>query len=213
MKHIIITRCKFDDDSVFQKYFTIMQKTYIPSINAQTDKNFMIGLVVNEQHYDSIRKEIEPSIKIVPFYNEKMVSFYMLPTRGGGYKNYVISNNINIQTRHDCDDIMEKDYIKYIHQLYKENKNKYDDFILTFFPTKLDIVTSKEYEYTDKNCTMFSTLIQKKVRHSIMDVKHAWLPQITPNVIYIKERYVKLVVHENNSYSKIYPNDVLIATD
>ena len=85
MKHIVITRCKFGKDEDFQKYFEVMKKTYIPSINSQTDKNFSIALIVNPRHYDLIRNEINKEIEIIPFSDTKK-----------DYKEYVINNNITI---------------------------------------------------------------------------------------------------------------------
>jgi hypothetical protein len=57
---------------------------------------------------------------------------------------------------------------------------------------------------------MFSTLIQKKVNSGIFDVVHDRLKTISNNIIYVKETYVKLVIHGNNTLSKLNPNDVLI---
>jgi hypothetical protein len=201
MKHIIVTRCKFGKDEQFENYFKVMKKTYIPSINSQTDKNFSIALIVNPRHYDLIRNEINKDIEIdlIPFSDTKK-----------DYKDFVVKNNITIQTRHDCDDIMVPNYIEYIHNLYDENKNKYDDFILNFHPTKLVIDTGKEYTHGrdySKVCSMFSTLIQKKVNSGIMDCVHDHLKGITKNIIYIPRGYVKLGIHGNNTISKLTPND------
>ena len=54
---------------------------------------------------------------------------------------------------------------------------------------------------------MFSTLIQSKTTHGIFDVMHDHLSRISRNIIYIKEPYVKLVIHGNNILSKLLPND------
>ena len=199
MKHIIVTRCKFGDNEKFQNYFDVMKKTYIPTINSQTDKNFSIGLIVNPIHYDLIRNEINKDIEIIPFSDTKK-----------DYKEYVINNNISIQTRHDCDDIMESNYIETIHKLYNENKSKYDDFILNFHPTKLIVETGKEYTHGrdySKVCSMFTTLIQKSVKHGIMDCMHDHLKGFTRNIIYIPRGYVKLGIHGNNTISKLTDND------
>jgi len=199
MKHLVITRCKFGKDEQFENYFKVMKKTYIPSINSQTDKNFSIALFVNPKHYDIIRNEIDKDIKILPFSDAKK-----------DYRDYVIENNITIQTRHDCDDSMNSRYIEYIHQLYNENKNKYDDFILNFQPSKLVVESDKEYTHGrdySKVCSMFSTLIQKKVNHGIMNCVHDKLNSITKNIIYIPMGYVKLGIHGNNTISKLTPND------
>jgi hypothetical protein len=199
MKHVIVTRCKFSKDEDFQKYFEVMKKTYIPSINSQTDKNFSIALIVNPKHYDLIRNEINTDIEIVPLSNTK-----------GDYKEYVVNNTITIQTRHDCDDVMVPNYIEHIHNLYNQNKNNFDDFILNFHPTKLVVETGKEYTHGrdySKVCSMFSTLIQKNVKHGIMDCVHDHLRGFTRNIIYIPRGYVKLGIHGNNTLSKLTPND------
>lgn len=199
MKHIVITRCKFGKDEDFQKYFEVMKKTYIPSINSQTDKNFSIALIVNPRHYDLIRNEINKDIEIIPFSDTKK-----------DYKEYVINNNITIQTRHDCDDIMESNYIETIRKLYNENNSKYDDFILNFHPTKLIVETGKEYTHGrdySKVCSMFTTLIQKSVKHGIMDCVHDHLKGFTRNIIYVPRGYVKLGIHGNNTISKLTDND------
>jgi hypothetical protein len=202
MKHLIVTRCKFGKDEQFENYFKVMKKTYIPSINSQTDKNFSISLIVNPKHFDIIRSEIDNSIEILSFSNTKK-----------DYKDFVVKNNITIQTRHDCDDVMVPNYIEYIHNLYNENKDKYDNFILNFHPTKLVVDNGKEYTHGrdySKVCSMFSTLIQKKVHSGIMDCVHDHLKEITKNIIYIPRGYVKLGIHGNNTISKLTPNDKLL---
>jgi hypothetical protein len=199
MKHVIVTRCKFSKDEDFQKYFEVMKKTYIPSINSQTNKNFLIALIVNPKHYDLIRNEINKDIEIIPLSDTK-----------GDYKEYVVNNTITIQTRHDCDDVMVPNYIEHIHNLYNQNKNNFEDFILNFHPTKLVVETGKEYTHGrdySKVCSMFSTLIQKNVKHGIMDCVHDHLRGFTRNIIYIPRGYVKLGIHGNNTLSKLTPND------
>ncbi len=221
MKHIIVTRCKFGKDEQFESYFNVMKKTYIPSINSQTDKNFSIALIVNPKHFDLIRNEINKNIEIVKFVDNKedykdlevrqKIDLIPFSDTKKDYREYVIKNNITLQTRHDCDDSMSPNYIEYIHKLYDENKQRYDNFILNFHPTKLVVETGKEYTHGrdySKVCSMFSTLIQKKVNHGIMDVVHDHLRGITQNIIYIPRGYVKLGIHGNNTISKLTPNDI-----
>jgi signal peptidase I len=199
MKHIIVTRCKFGDDEKFQNYFEVMKKTYIPSINSQTDKNFTIGLIVNPKHYDLIRELITKDIEIIPFKDAKV-----------DYMEYVIKNGFTLQTRHDCDDSMNSNYIEHIHNLYEQNKSKYDDFILNFHPTKFVINTGKEYTHGrdySRVCSMFTTLIQKNVKNGIMNCMHDYLNKYTKNIIYIPRGYVKLTIHGNNVLSKLSNND------
>jgi len=220
MKHIIVTRCKFGNDDAFQNYFKVMKKTYIPSINSQTDKNFSIALIVNPRHYDLIRNEINKDIEIVKFFDQQeeykdlevrqKIDLIPFSDTKKDYKDFVVKNNITIQTRHDCDDIMSPNYVEYIHKLYNENKGKYDNFILNFHPTKLIVNTGKEYTHSrdySQVCSMFSTLIQKKVKHGIMDCVHDHLKGFTKNIMYIPRGYVKLGIHGNNTISKLNNND------
>jgi hypothetical protein len=179
-----------------------MKKYYIPSINGQTNKNFKIGLVINDRHYGKVRDLVDKSIEIIKFDDAKK-----------DYKEYVIKNNITLQTRHDCDDYMDKNYIKKIHEEYEKYKNTYNSFVLNFHPIKLLDEKQKEYTHSrdySKTCSMFSTLIQKKVTHGIMDVMHDHLVRITKNVVYIPETFVKLVIHGNNSLSKLREDDKFI---
>ena len=187
MKHILVTRCK---------------QTYIPSLNKQKNKNFILGLVSNQHHFDLIRQKIDKNIEMIRFDDQKK-----------DYREYVIKHNITLQTRHDCDDIMNENYIEVIQKLYEKNKNKYEKFILNFHPTKYDFHSKKEYTHSrdySKVCSMFSTLIQKEVTDGVFDVVHDLLKRLGNNVIYIPETYVKLVIHNSNISSKLNPNDKII---
>jgi hypothetical protein len=203
MKHLIVTRCNFKDDEGFKKYFSAMKQYYIPSMNSQTDKNFKIALIVNPSHYQTIRNTIDSKIEILKFNDVKK-----------DYREYVIKNNITIQTRHDCDDYMSPNYIKKIHDLYENNILKYDTFILNFHPYKHDSKTGKDYYHSrdySKVCSMFSTLIQKNVSVGVFDQMHDQLSRLTRNIIYIPANGdVKLVIHNNNSLSKIMPGEKLV---
>ena len=199
MKHLIVTRCKFDNDQKFEGYFEMMKKYYIKSINSQTNKNFSIALISNERHYGQIRNEIDSKIEILLFNDQRK-----------DYKDYLTTQSDTIQTRHDCDDFMDKNYVDKIQKLYNENKNRFDNFILNFHPTKFVDSTQKEYTHSrdySKVCSMFSSLIQKNTKHGVFDVMHDHLSRLTRNIIYIKDPYVKLVIHGNNALSKLTQND------
>lgn len=196
MNHIIITRVNFSDEEKFKKYFEVMKKHYIPSINSQTNKNFTLGLSVNPKHYQQIRDLINPKIKIVQFYNVK-----------DEYRNYVIEKKFDLQTRHDCDDYMSPNYIQFLQEKTNEYKKQLDNFVITFQPTKLNYLNDQEYKHQrdySKVCSMFSTLYQKNVVNGIMDVMHDHLGRrMGGKVFYFGEGYVKLVIHENNQLSKL----------
>lgn len=202
MKHVIVTRCKFDNELLFEKYFEMMKRYYVESINNQTNKNFMIALIANKNHFDIIRQVIDKKIEMVRF-EDKI----------GDYNEFIKKFENTLQTRHDCDDIMSNNYIEKIQNLYGQNKNKFDKFILNFHPTKFVDSDQKEYTHSrdySRVCSMFSTLIQKKTDNGVFDVMHDHLSRISRNIIYIKEPYVKLVIHGNNALSKLNPNDKLL---
>jgi hypothetical protein len=198
--HVLLTRCRFDDDKLFHNYFEIMKKIYIPSLNSQKNKDFTLFITIYPQHFDLVRKEISDDIKIIPVQNFS-----------NDYRNYIKENNVILQTRHDCDDYMSPDYISQIKTLYETNKKKYDDFILNFHPTKIEYKTGKEFTHSGKYervCSMFSTLVQKENRKSIMDYQHTKLNEVTKNIIYIQPKdYVKLTIHNYNKLSKFLEND------
>ena len=199
MKHVIVTRFKFDDEDKFENYFQVMKECYVKSINNQTNKNFSIALICNERHFQKIRDLVNNDIEIIRFEDQKK-----------DYKNYIKNFYNTIQTRHDCDDIMAENYIEKIQLLYHQNKTNHNTFILNFHPTKFVFTTKKEYTHSrdySRVCSMFSTLIQSKTTHGIFDVMHDHLSRISRNIIYIKEPYVKLVIHGNNILSKLLPND------
>ena len=66
MRHIVITRINFDDNSLFQKYLEVMKETYVPSIKSQTNKNFEIAFIIKKEHI--------PILKNL-FDNEKITYF------------------------------------------------------------------------------------------------------------------------------------------
>ena len=138
---------------------------------------------------------------------DKNIEILMFGDVKNDYREYVIKNNITIQTRHDCDDYMSPNYIKKIHDLYENNILKYDTFILNFHPYKHDSTTGKDYYHSrdySKVCSMFSTLIQKNASVGVFDQVHDLLSRITRNIIYIPAiGDVKLVIHDNNTLSKL----------
>lgn len=55
IKHIIITRAKFEDNDLLRKYLEISKKTYISSLHKQINKNFILCFLVNEKNISNIK--------------------------------------------------------------------------------------------------------------------------------------------------------------
>lgn len=184
MNHILYVRFYFDNDDLFEKYLYPFEKYFISSLKLQKNKNFILNLYSNKRHQDKIK-----SICDIDYltYNYK------------DYKEFVIKNNIEIQTRHDCDDWMHENYINKIQELWK----KYNDYNLLIHsqPIKLIDNLNKEVqlpEYTDNRISMHASLCLKNNKSiGIMDVKHAELYKFSNKILKINN-YTKWCIHENN---------------
>jgi len=198
MSHLIITRMNFTDDELFNHYFSVMKETYLPSIKSQENQNFQVGLIINPIHEKIVK----------PFLSEKYILFNSFDE----VKKYCKENQITIQTRHDCDDWMRSDYIKKIQEIYNENKDKHDKFIIHSRVQKLNFETKEIHEhatsYENNNfISMFLTLCQKNIEHFVYDKNHRFMHEITKNIFLIQGGYTRLVIHGKNILSKINPND------
>jgi hypothetical protein len=200
MKHIIITRCNFKDEFLFQKYFEVMKRAYIPSVINQSCKDFKLFIHTNKElphHLELIREQFSGSD-------------VDLDLKLTGFKEYVVREKYNIQTRHDCDDFMYPNYIEAIHDMYDREIKNHDEFLIHAQPTKLNFYTMVEYfsgTYKPTSTSMFLSLCQKNVSKNILQEQHSKFPSIVPNVFSLGTGFVKLIIHDNNKLSKIKPND------
>ena len=190
MKHLISTRIKFTDYKLLKKYLEVSKKTFIPSILLQTNKNFTLGVIANEEHRDLISSTIN---EVCLGLNKERPSIIFFENKLTDYVRYVKKENINIQTRHDCDDWMREDYIETIQNLYTKNKDSFDKFIIHSKVFKLDHKTGEIYEhgldYSKGNFTsMFLTLCQKEVTNFVYDKNHRFMNEITTNIFLLKDQ-------------------------
>ena len=191
ISHIIVSRMRFNDKLLLEKYLKITKEITVPSIKSQTNKNFIWGLIINSKDIKFVRD----------YLNIDFITFNSL----NEFINYVKNNNINIQTRHDIDDYMSDDYVEKIQEIYKENIKKYNMFLIQAQPVKVDYNTKKETKmskYTNIRNSMFLSLCQKNVVNYILERNHGQMHQITNNVITLPEGYVKWIIHGNNRSCK-----------
>lgn len=203
MKHIIFTRCNFNDTKLFYKYFEVMKKWFIPSVKEQICKDFKLFIYVNQnipEHSEVITAEFKGSD----------INYTLsMP----GFKTKLVEDKYLLQTRHDCDDYMAPNYVQKLQEIYVENINKYNEFLIHAQPTKVDFKTDEEYMgriYSDQSTSMFLTLCQREVTKNIIQEKHGQFPNIVSKVFSLDIGYVKLVIHDNNKASKFKPTDVKI---
>lgn len=211
MKHLISTRIKFDDDTLLMKYLEVSKKTFLPSILSQTNKNFILCVIANRQHHtliDNIINEMCETLK------KEKPSLVFLNDASTTYLNYILKENINIQTRHDCDDWMCETYVDQIQKIFFKNADKYNSFVIHGQPYKYDITEDKKYKmtyrYDDNNTSMFVSICQKKCDIQLFTLKHCDVGKSTEKVFMVDEGSCHLVIHNNNKMSTLTNKDILI---
>jgi hypothetical protein len=193
IKHIIFIMMNFRSKEKLDTYLKISKKILLPSLYSQINKNFSLGLLINEKHKDYLNlifEDFNPT-----FFKDKFEYF-----------NYVKKEGIQIQTRHDMDDWCSFDYIEKIQDMYKQNINSFPSFIIQAQPIKYLLHEKKEIRMRSysQNCTsMFISLCQKQINQSILDRKHTQMGKIVPKVFTLPEGYVKWIIHgDNRSYRR-----------
>jgi len=187
MKHLLITRLWFDNTDMIDRYLDIALNTFIPSLKAQTCKDFEFGILIREVHVDYVREKI--GVDFTPF-TGGIEQYREIPKKHG----------YTLQTRHDFDDWMREDYIETIQKTYRENKDKYDSFIIHVQPIKVTYPDMKEVElapYHDKRISMFATMCQKDPVYPVYKGSHGHLWKFVDGVIELPKGYTKWVQHEN----------------
>lgn len=188
MRHTILTRFKFEDKSLLRKYLKVSKDVFIKSLKEQTDQAFELVLMVMPEDIEMLRRELDfPFIPITKGIQE--------------YVDFTKNNNIEIQTRHDCDDWMAPNYIATIHKLYRENIKKHEKFLIQSQATKWIYPNGPETsiaKYTDTRCSMHLTLCQRTSTNHIFEHQHAKMYNVTSNIISLPEGYTRWVIHGEN---------------
>jgi len=188
MKHLIVTRLWFDSIPLMDKYLAVALKTFIPSLKAQTCKDFEFGILLKAEHVDYVRGKID-----VPF----------TPFTGGieQFREVAHTAGYTLQTRHDIDDWMAPTYIAEIQKIYKANKDKYDSFIIFAQPVKM-IWPSGKLEavapYHEKRISMFATICQRDPKYPIYKGSHGALYKYVEKVFRLPDGLVRWVQHSDS---------------
>jgi hypothetical protein len=187
MNHTILTRMRFDDKNLMRKYLVLTKDVLVPSLKSQTNQNFTWILMIRKEDEEFLKSEIDYPFIVVLNDEDNM--------------KYVIDNNINIQTRHDCDDFMYPNYIEKIQTEYIDNISKYNTFLIHSQPTQLIYQTgkiNKLRQYQEDRTSMHLSLCQKEAKHHIHEYGHGQMWKIAQKVIMIGEGYTQWVIHGDN---------------
>lgn len=177
----------FSDKDLLKKYLILTKEILVPNLKAQTNKNFKWGLLIGDEDIDFVKEELQ-----IDFLAFNCVEKFI---------EYVISNNINIQTRHDIDDYMSSIYVERIQIEYLNRIDKLGMFLIQFQPMRVNYHTKKEHlmsKYNDTANSMFLSLCQKETTRHIFERQHGQMFEITNNVVTIPEGYVKWIIHGDN---------------
>jgi len=186
--HIIVSRMRFDDKDLLKTYLKVTKEILISGFNSQKNKNFVWGVLIYPEDIEYVKEYL--GYDFIPFNN-----YYE-------YLNFVKLNDIKIQTRHDIDDYMSEDYIKKIQEIYFNNNETFDTFLIQFQPKKYFLHRKVEHtmeKYTNNNTSQFLTICQKNIEFSVYEkYYHGEMGQLTNNIITIGQDYVKWVIHGDN---------------
>jgi hypothetical protein len=187
LNHAIVSRATFKDKILRDKYYKISKEILIPAIKNQKETNFDWLILIAEEDVNYTKDYFE--IDFIPIFD--------IPQ----FVEYIKTRNYTIQTRHDIDDWMSVDYISEIQNIYKNNIDIYDKFLIQAQPIRFNYnskTKQKMTKYHDRNNSMFLTLCQKEYSNHILEEKHRYMWKRVSKVFTMPENYVEWVIHGNN---------------
>ena len=187
LKHLIITRLWFDSVKLMDKYIDVAMDTFIPSLKAQTCKDFEFGILLKAEHVEHVKNRIGVDFKAFTGGIEQ----FREVAHTGGY---------TVQTRHDMDDWMAPTYIEEIQKIYKANKD-INSFVIFAQPVKVEWPSGKKMSvppYHEKRISMFATLCQKDPIYPIYKGSHGALWKYADKVFKLPDGLVRWVQHPDS---------------
>ena len=192
MKHMIFTRIRFDDDDRFEYYLDLMKRWYVPSVESQLDQDFRLGFIVRDRHRG-----------VVGSLFGGRAYFFGSEGEAGSF---AISEGINIQTRHDCDDWMHEGYTRRVKEVYRENESR-GSFLVSSVLYKFDVSSGILYSCGsisggDGFIGPFLSLCQVEVKHYVRERNHRRMGFI--GEVFCIRGYTMQVMHGGNSLAVVW---------
>lgn len=187
MKHLVITRLWFDSITLMDKYIDVALETFIPSLKAQTCKDFEFGILLKEEHVEYVKDRIKTDFKAFTGGIEQ-------------FRDVAKEEGYTLQTRHDFDDWMAPTYIEEIQKIWKANKD-INSFVIFAQPIKVEWPSGKKMTvpaYHEKRISMFATLCQKDPIHPIYKGSHGALYKYADKVFKLPDGLVRWVQHPDS---------------
>jgi hypothetical protein len=196
MKHMVFTKINFDDDDRFEYYLDLMKRWYVPSVGSQLDQDFRLGFIVSDRHRDVVRS----------LFGGRADFFRSIDDAC----NFAISEGVNIQTRHDCDDWMHEGYTRRIKELYRENESR-GSFLVSSVLYKFVMSSGILYSCGSLSCddgfvSPFLSLCQVEAKHFVHERNHRHMGFI--GEVFCVRGYTMQVIHGGNSLAKVWGRSV-----
>ena len=134
---------KILDEDYLEKRFMMFEKYTLKAMNAQTNKDFSWIILFHKRTPKKFLNKIQELKKIYDFED-----LYFDNNEGFVFSEYCDKNNENydfyLTTRIDNDDLIDKNFVKYIHDYVEDNLK--ECFISFYHGAKIDLRTNEIYD-------------------------------------------------------------------
>ncbi len=205
VKHIVISRLWFEDKELMDKYLSVAKEVLIPALKRQTCKDFEFGIIVKNEDIEHVRSVLDIDFTAFSGMEE--------------FKSESILNKYTIQTRQDIDDWISDNYIETIQQTYRKEYDYFTALIIHAHPVRVSYPSWEESEmreYNGKHNSMFLSLCQKEVKHTVFDRQHGSMYILADKVIKLQNGYAKWLQHPhsvNSTRDKVRGEKILSGPD
>lgn len=221
MKHYVLTRYNFgwkpntnicikrvtskgtvNSDIWLEDRKALFKRYYLPSMLAQTNKNFKIILSISSDtppgYFDFLYEYQNIELSFEPFNEEFKLKLF----------NSCDDDQL-ITTRIDNDDAVSPDFIEKIQEIVRDNKQNLPVLVDTWghkYSVKDRVF--KEESYSLRHASAFcSVASQKKNKKWVYETSHTHMPEKFDRHIKIKERLYVQVIHNYNLGNWMFRKD------
>ena len=211
MDHAIIIRLYFEPGDPRAAWrLAFFEAMALPCLQRQTCRDFEIWIRCHPEHRTRL-EALDPRIRTFrdqPRREDAEIGLLALASLAGDGADLP---RVDIQTRHDSDDLVSRHYVARIRK--EIEKAEPGPLVVSFQPYKLDIATLRRHRmatrYHARRCSMFLSLYQpdKSAYRFIYDYNHRLIWEAFPRVATVPEGYCDLVIHKGNCHTKLEPRD------
>ncbi|MDD5643278.1 MAG: glycosyltransferase [Syntrophales bacterium] len=209
--HAIIIRLFFEPEDPRASWrLAFFEAMALPCLQRQTCPDFEIWIRCHPAHRSRL-EALDPRIRTFrdqPRREDAEIGLMALASLAGDGADLP---RVDIQTRHDSDDLVSRHYVARIRK--EVEKAAPGPLVVSFQPFKLDLATLRRHRmatrYHERRCSMFLSLYQpdKSDYRYIYDYNHRLIWAAFSRVATVPEGYCDLVIHGGNCHTKLEPRD------